>query len=162
MIDLKKFCHPDPAGNRRNLLEPWRCKQGIAASNGHIMIVVPDQVGDFADEVEYMHGVIERFEKQWIGGGEWIQASSIALPDAEPCIECGGTGRDDDCLCIFCDGTGDDYQVCKVGNAFAQRKYLAMLADLPDCVVSPDGTNPMPFKFTGGHGWLSPCRPAPF
>lgn len=201
MIDLKKFCHLDLATHRKYLLEPWRCKQGIAASNGHIMIVVPDEGGDYADEVEYMRGVVDRFEQNWIGGGEWIQAQSIALPDAEPCIECGGTGRvctvvcdecggeggfyhkerfyecgkcegssriviadcfqiptgADDRVCLGCNGTGDLYQVCKVGNAFAQRKYLAMLADLPDCVVSPDGENGMPFKFTGGHGWLMPC-----
>lgn len=203
MIDLKRFCLHSSAGFREYLLEPWRCKQGIVASNGHIMIVVPDQGGDYADEVEHMRGVVERFEHKWIGGGTWIQISSIALPGAEACIECGGTGRvfavkcdkcrgdgdiyrghrcyecgkcegsgliviagcskipaeADDYVCLDCDGTGDSYQVCEVGNAFAQRKYLAMLADLPDCVVSPDGENGMPFKFTGGYGWLMPCKP---
>lgn len=104
----------------------------------------------------------------------------------EPCPDCDGEGDfwhgSHSYLCKECDGSGtiesaggDQEKVCRrcnghkgefisvdvLGSSF-DRKYLAMLARLPNCELSPGGVyNIAPFRFEGGHGFLIPTRWAP-
>ena len=61
--------------------------------------------------------------------------------------------------CESCQGSGEAFQSVVVARALFQRRYLAMLADLPNCSLQPDGADgAAKFTFDGGYGFLMPCR----
>lgn len=84
------------------------------------------------------------------------------------CRNCGGGGQ---CFCEpdtpqatqqtcwDCEGFGTEFQPIAVGSAHLQRKYLALLAELPGCMLQTgDKETVSAFTFDGGHGFLMPCN----
>jgi hypothetical protein len=105
MIDITKFCAVSDV--RSYLTKPWRCAEGVAASNGHILVLVPDDGGDYAAEPESMAGKIAQFETDYPGGAEWLDAASLAIPEGKKCWDCGGSGHVYERECDECDGDGE-------------------------------------------------------
>ena len=91
------------------------------------------------------------------GTGEIEFSNSWSDYEAQ-CKTCNGGGHFTG-LCDWCDGTGkkEVLQRMAVGSGYYQSKYLALLATLPNCWISPDGENTAPFGFYGGEGLLMPC-----
>lgn len=105
MIDVTQFC--SLADTREYLLKPWRCEQGIAASNGHVLVLVSDDGGEYQPEPESFKGKIAEFETKFTGGPEWIDVVSIQLGDSGICKYCRGRGCNYVVECDECDGDGD-------------------------------------------------------
>jgi len=84
------------------------------------------------------------------------------------CKECDGDGfnrchkSDPDAEqkpCHRCDGSGESSLNVAIGNAFFQRRYLALIAALPACSIETCGELGMAkFAFDGGYGFLMPVR----
>lgn len=85
------------------------------------------------------------------------------------CRECNGAGvmRDSSPFdgaypgtCQDCRGDGAAIQPVELpGGTCFQRRYLALLADLPGCEIAPPSTwKAARFRFDGGEGLLMPCR----
>lgn len=103
MIDLTKFSSPtDP---REYLRTPFRCSEGIDASNGHILVCVVDDGGDHPAGPKTMNEVVTKF-RMHTGelGRDWFDMRTIALPDRVPCTRCGGRGYEHQEDCDECDG----------------------------------------------------------
>lgn len=89
---------------------------------------------------------------------EWIE-----------CPDCGGNGdqacsKDDESAklwtCWHCEGFGQDYQPLLINDTHLQRKYLALIAALPNSHIQTAGQiAPARFTFDGGYGFLMPCYP---
>jgi hypothetical protein len=61
--------------------------------------------------------------------------------------------------CYRCDGSGESMVKVAVGGAQFQRRYLALLAGLPDCLLEVGDEHSMAkFTFAGGYGFLMPVR----
>ena len=61
--------------------------------------------------------------------------------------------------CRDCGGAGEFFQSIRLCNADFDRRYLAMIAALPDAKIWPNGSmSGAYFTFDGGHGWLMPRR----
>lgn len=84
------------------------------------------------------------------------------------CKECDGEGffksligdEENKKFCEECNGFGELFQLVKIKSCFFDRKYLALLNRLPNCVLSlPQGdpTAQATFTFDGGWGALMPC-----
>ena len=105
MIDITQFCSgKDP---RDFMMKPWRSGNWIVASNGHVIVLVPDEGGEYAAEPEVMEGKIAKFEAEYLGGIEWLDVSSITLPDPVKCTDCSGSGYLYVMDCLECDGEGE-------------------------------------------------------
>lgn len=196
MMNLTKFCsgQDDP---REYLRQPMRTAEGIAYTNGHVLVVVPDDGKEYQPAPESVANIIQRMISEHQGCGLWIKMADVDLPGATPCGYCNGSGVVSYEFCSDCDGDGEflhgsHYYTCKecdgeggfksmygghevtcqgcgghkeeptavsiLGVTF-QRRYLAMLAELPDCQISPsDMTKAAPFRFVGGRGILMPYR----
>jgi len=82
------------------------------------------------------------------------------------CPDCNGTGdietgekAEDDCA--DCSGTGENaVQAVRVFGAHVNRKYLALIAALPDAEIGimDVSDKPIPFRFTGGNGVVMGLR----
>lgn len=199
-MDLSRFLATeyDP---RTYLQEPMRWKDGLVASNGHILIVLPNHKG--AEHATRMpekvaNGIadfsaIERTTAP-------VPLSSLDLGEAVPCPSCRGAGSTyrrgcptclgDGCIerdtqliacpdcggegdqtcskyaeganlwtCWVCEGFGQDYQPLLINDTPLQRKYLALIANLPNSHIQTAGPiAPARFTFDGGYGFLMPCR----
>lgn len=199
MIDLKKFCatSDDP---REYIRTPFRSPEGIVATNGHIMICIDDDGGEYQDAVENTKSYAAKF-KAYIKDQKraWIDAASVTLPEAKPCLACDGKGyvHEEDCddcdgegefqhgshwydckecngngkvlagagsgsktTCYKCDGYGEEFQPVRVNHTAFQRKYLALIACLPDCRLGlpAEPLETTVFTFTGGWGSIMPVR----
>lgn len=197
-INLKRFCATtnDP---REHLHAPFRCADGIVATNGHVLVCIADDGGDHAPATDKMKDTVPKFRAMLDEPlRQWHVVADIELPKWENCHLCGGLGHRhigdcEDCdgegdfhhgnhiyqckecggegtvetsgatgekvPCWKCDGFGDQFATVRVGNTLLQRRYLALLAELPNCrigVASPMST--VAFKFDGGFGALMPCR----
>lgn len=200
MIDFKKYCAT--SGDIRNHLQtPTRCAEGIIATNGHILICVPDDGQEhYPATKESIAETVAKF-KSTIGDPDrqWVYAKAIHLPEPIKCRHCDGVGYtyETDCEdcdgdgefeygshtyeckncegsgkieshkgspehkqeCYSCDGTGQGFQAVAVGRTFLQRRYLAMLAELPECRLGTIGySEAVAFTFDGGWGMVMPCR----
>lgn len=198
-MDLSKFCAraTDPRGYLR---QPFRDAGEVVATNGHLVIAVPDFEGEFPDAVERMAGRHRKMLESTPHTGEQFRIDQIALPELIPCYHCDGRGfywvqtcpicngsgefkhgehhyECKECLgngrvgteagaprarkepCEECGGAGDSFQMVGVGEASFQRRYLALLAELPDAFIQPNGPDlAAKFTFDGGYGFLMPCR----
>jgi hypothetical protein len=142
--DLQPFCS-NGADERAYLRAPWKDGADVVASNGHIMIVIPGAAEDMdAETPPNMAGAAARFDG-YPRSGVITPMSSITLPPAERCQVCGGAGE-------------SSLKVA-IGNAFFQRRYLALLAALPACSIETCGELGLAkFTFDGGYGFLMPVR----
>jgi len=85
------------------------------------------------------------------------------------CKECAGNGHctadasDEDAKktdCYRCDGSGEAYQAVYISDHLFQRRYLALIKSLPDAALEiGEPLTVSKFTFTGGYGFLMPCRP---
>lgn len=200
---LALFC-AHPMIPRDYLRSPWRAPgHGMVAANGHILVVLPDDGGELADEptAHHLAGCVGRFLEKWPGGPLWHKLSAIDLPARYQCAPCFGTGvyryincstcsgegATPDCAictacngdgilavtpdnsmpgvermtcvnCVNCGGSGKAFQEVAVGEGTYSADYLAILAKLPGCEISPRTDEGSAFRFDGGHGWLMPVR----
>jgi hypothetical protein len=167
MIDLDKFCEKD--GVRYYLEKPFRLGGYIYATNGHLAVRIPDDGREAAEAYKSVSGIGKIFADAIARDGEQFTVPNIALPDGpdeEKCPACNGLGEPECDMehmhdCPECDGTGM-VETCirvSVGVAEFQRKYLRLLAELPNCkifVQRPDRS--AYFTFDGGEGCLMPLR----
>lgn len=105
-IDLQKFCATnDP---RPYLLAPWRCAEGVGATNGHILICVSDDGGQYADVKDNIAPVVSKFKAGLSDPARlWFDAASLVLPEPVKCRHCDGTGYTYEDDCDECDGEGE-------------------------------------------------------
>ncbi|MCL2656112.1 MAG: hypothetical protein FWD62_01615 [Betaproteobacteria bacterium] len=84
------------------------------------------------------------------------------LYDCKECGGCGqlGYGEGEAVSCMECAGLGEKpYCPVKVGNASFDRRFLALIAPLPNVMIAPNGTEKAAyFQFDGGDGALMPMR----
>lgn len=97
-------------------------------------------------------------------GGEFEHGSHTYT-----CRECNGAGERRRLThpfdgahpetCWYCRGDGGAIQPVELpGGTCFQRRYLALLADLPGCEIAPPSTwKAARFRFDGGEGLLMPC-----
>ena len=147
MIDLKPFYFADHV--RSEIAAPFSDAEHTYATDGFIIIRVPLLAGVSGSKFATR---ADRLFSDHTLGREWLSIPS--LPDAimEPCSECEHG-------CSECDnGFVEKIKSVDVGGIPFQRKYLALLAALPNCRISPDGQNAAWFKFDGGDGLIMPMR----
>lgn len=84
------------------------------------------------------------------------------------CKWCNGAGQHqngegDPSYCWHCDGIGEKrYIQVAVGNSHFDRRYLALIAALPNAKIAPNGPAAITyFAFDGGDGALMPMRVDP-
>ncbi|MCL2076306.1 MAG: hypothetical protein FWH15_07710 [Betaproteobacteria bacterium] len=74
------------------------------------------------------------------------------------CQNCDGTGKID-IYCGKCRGGGYVIQSVPVGDACFSNRYLALIAELPNARIAPNGKDEAAyFTFDGGDGLLMPRR----
>lgn len=177
MINLEKFCaHSDEV--RYHLHEPWRQKEGIVATNGHILVCIADDgrtlenPGD--DQVKRN---VSRFLSET--RNNWQPITTALTPETRcpnpfcksgmvecdylprrsshvDCSECDGSKQ---VVCAYCDGRGVVSEPCNLGPCSLARRYLAILLELPGVEIAPKGKADMVlFRFDGGRGCVMPVR----
>ena len=106
MIDIKSFC---AIGDIRDVLNaPFVFENKIVASNGHIMVIVPNDGNN-----EYAHCPSNFNVKRLIdiveSPSEWTACnkSEIVFPEKIVCAECIGSGKLERKECEECDGEGE-------------------------------------------------------
>lgn len=95
---------------RHYLQKPWRAPCGIARTNGHVLVVTPDDGREcdgpnteaLANVVMGFAAVVDDADKR-----EWIALSDIELPPATKCEHCRGAGHLYETECDECEGEGD-------------------------------------------------------
>lgn len=93
------------------------------------------------------------------GDGE-IEFSNMHNTYTVECATCDGEGTEP--ICSNCDGAGmvEVIEGIPVGCSGFSKKYLALLATLPNCKIGPVGqTISAWFRFDGGEGAIMPLRP---
>lgn len=97
-------------GYRQHLQKPWRAPCGIARTNGHVLVVTPDD-GRECDgpNTEALSNVVMGFAAVADDADkrEWITLSDFALPPATNCDHCHGAGHKHEMECDECEGGGD-------------------------------------------------------
>lgn len=97
------------------------------------------------------------------GGGEfkhgshWYECKACGGDCTKPCHESTPGAKKHDCH--RCDGFGEAFAKVVVEEAPFQRRYLALIASLPNSAIEtagPEGT--AKFTFDGGYGFLMPVR----
>lgn len=105
MIDLDPFCSTgrDP---RDYLRTPIRLDSHIVASNGHVLIAVPDDGRELpANASSYPQRLIDVVARM-LGlapGAVTFRAADVALPEGKDCKPCNGTGKAKSVRCPECD-----------------------------------------------------------
>jgi hypothetical protein len=117
---LALFC-AHPLHRRDYLHNPWRAPgHGMVATNGHVMVVLPDDGGELAPEPnkEHLIGVVGRFLAQWPGGPVWYRLADVQLPPSQACPDCNGSGIYHYITCPACrgDGRSNDDSYCTSCN----------------------------------------------
>jgi hypothetical protein len=106
-IDLQPFCGT-ATEPRINLRTPFRLPNGagIAASNGHIIAIIPDDGRDGVENCspaiyENIAKLVAPFDDACI-----VQLDTMTLEPPQQCIECEGKGYKRCKACPECDGDG--------------------------------------------------------
>jgi hypothetical protein len=143
-MDITKFCATD-ADYREHLRTPFRCSEGIAASNSHVFVCIPDDGGSYPQVRASLAGKPAKF-KAYIGdaGRQWFDAASIQLPERVACPHCDGVGHLYQEDCGDCDGDGifqhgSHWYDCKECNGNGKVKTDASTGKKEPC-FSCDGT----------------------
>lgn len=105
MIDINKFCGEDDI--RSHLNAPFIVDNKIVATNGHVIIVMPnDGKNEYPQCPERVHAarVINIIES----ASTWFPANKekIVFPEMGPCLVCRGTGKAKKIKCEECEGHG--------------------------------------------------------
>lgn len=155
MIDLSPFY--DPRDIRHQITAPFSDADFTYATNGDILIRVarrpeiaeaPFAANCFKLLAQFAIGD----DRQWFG--------IPALPEAIiiDCMNCCTADYEPDGPCEDCHDTKrvEQPQSVDVGDCYFARKYLAILAALPACTISPNGKNGAWWKCGGADGLLMP------
>lgn len=106
-IDLNKFC----AGSddlREILRKPMRSRHGIFATNGHLMVCLPDDGGEHVTAPELYEKFIDKNRFLMLdAANKWLAVSGITLPERIDCMRCNGAGQLHKKECLTCDGDGE-------------------------------------------------------
>ncbi len=110
-IDLSPFC-ARPLDPCSWLHSPWRCSEGLCATNGAMLICVPDDGRQVPGEpnpagpamVTSLKARLAEIEKT---DAAWREAKSIALPEKKVCRHCQGVGHRYVKQCNECKGHGE-------------------------------------------------------
>ena len=107
MIDLTPFLATE-LDQRAYLRAPWRCPDGVCATNGHVLVCVPDDGGQHADAHKGMPEVVAKFRAYLDQPGlVWTEVAGIELPEVPACRACDGKGHNHFVECEDCDGEGN-------------------------------------------------------
>lgn len=107
-IALLDFCDRDTGAINGWMSAPWRQDEGIVATNGHILVCIPDDGRGLAEPE-----VPERYRNSVSGflagqpGPIWYTLANLQIADAHICGGCRGTGRITYETCQSCGGEGD-------------------------------------------------------
>jgi hypothetical protein len=107
MIDLTPFLatEHDP---RVNLRAPWRCPDGVCATNGHVLVCVPDDGGQHADGTQHLADAVAKYRPCLDQADRvWAEVAGIELPQLPECKACDGRGHNYYFECDDCDGKGE-------------------------------------------------------
>ncbi len=161
-VDLRKFCG-DP---ERKIGKPFSRGEFTYAVNGHIGVRVPRLADVPEDDKAPAAELIFRFDDV-----EFFPVEPPTLPPTEmvDCPACHGRGSEHDCpdctcRCGKCNGATEidisRETSASVGGVPFNVAYLRLMFDLPDLMLpkSVHPTNPLRFKFDGGHGLIMPRR----
>ena len=107
MIDIKKFC---AEGDIRDVLNaPFLFENKIIASNGHIIVILPNdgknEYQQFADSNFNPKRVIDTIESPSVWTA--FNKSEIVFPEKVVCVVCNGLGKAEKEECEECEGEGE-------------------------------------------------------
>ena len=106
MIDLTPFLATEH-DTRGYLRAPWRCPEGVCATNGHVLVCVRDDGGQHADAHKGMPEVVAKFRAYLDQPGlVWTEVAGIELLEVPACRACDGKGHNHFVECEDCDGDG--------------------------------------------------------
>lgn len=170
-INLLQFCSDEEW--RPYLRKPFRHDGYVYATNGHILVRVPD------DDRYEAHGKINP-AKAMVGfdAADFMPAPQVIIPPKiEPkrveCIDCAGRGKehdcpDCDCTCETCSGNGfviaSPSRSTTIFGHHYNLEYIRQIYALPDLEIAPHSVSigdiiaPLYFRFSGGCGALMPMR----
>ena len=154
VIDLTPFF--DAGHPQSKIAAPFSDGEHTYATDGSIVIRIPRRLdvesSQFAPKAD-------RLFAEHIGDSprKWFDVPELPKPVMQPC-ECLNDTRCDPCP--DCNGTEvvEKIKSADIGGVPFQRKYVAKIALLPNCVISPAGPKPAWFRFDGGDGLLCPMR----
>lgn len=109
-IDLTVFCEGEN-GFRPYLRTPFTCDAGVAATDGHIFVCVPDDTAEFGRcENTAVKELIDQFAinaQAAFKAREPVAASAIEIPTEPKCEACEGVGKISEAECDDCGGDGE-------------------------------------------------------
>jgi hypothetical protein len=153
MIDLKPFCAKD----REEIQKPWSHGGYTWATNGHIIIRVPENK-DIPDNPKAPDGM-----KVWPKEPEeYFDIPAIPPVKYDPCQWCG----EYEGVCEECYGEArfERREGIRIGPTLYSSIYLRMIENFPEIkfgphIIKPGDRRPSAaiFKFKGGEGLLMPC-----
>lgn len=100
---LQNFC-ADSLDPRHYLRSPMRSKHGACACNGHIMVCLPQDDGDYPATQDGIEQSFDKFAQLEMANS--IPVADLVLPEKIACWVCGGKGHRHVAECKDCDGEG--------------------------------------------------------
>lgn len=161
-IDLKKFCAL-PVDYRLHLHEPFAHPDGIVSTNGHIMVLIPDDGRDCNREqtAKFLEGVSRLLERSPPAPFS-VALEELNLTEPALCETCKGSGEHPEFVATKCDDCelGYKHVAIHVGaGIYISNRYLWMARELGAKEVFPTGMETKAyFDFEGGKGVLMPIR----
>lgn len=188
MIDLEPFCLKFDHPAKKIFEHPFKHGEYVAATDGHIIVVVTDVDPDFDAS-----DLTDHTKKNYVQVVPSIpgNAKSVATPDTPDkaksytCTACGGVGAWDECDCVdgcdkcdddhcvpakdgpyechTCDGTGIETPIREINlydDVWVDEAKVIRLKALPGLRFYPAKApdKPIPFKFDQGYGALMGVR----
>lgn len=158
-IDLNKFCGGENEIHSY-LRQPFRHNGQIIATNGHIIISIQDDGREASTPTKELTDLVDKIFTRTMD--TYAPVSGIYIPEAEKCKHCGNPDyQDEEGVCV-CDDTGFVlHQNVLVGATTFARRYLALIAELPNAEIGVSVDEKLwqvPFRFDGGQGYVMPMR----
>lgn len=98
-------------------------------------------------------------EGEFHHGSHFYECKECRGAGALPCHENQPGAKAQECDRCF--GFGERTKAIEVGASTFMRRYLALIAELPNSAITPSthAQGIARFSFDGGHGFLMPCLP---
>ena len=130
-IDIKKFC-----GHRGHSLQHLiRCTHGIVATDGSILICVPDDGREAAEDEKQITHAVNKWKMEIENANrKWHDMCNINLPAPLPCEFCSGNGYNFALACLDCEGDGafehgNHWYECKECDGDGELRSITPLKD---------------------------------
>ncbi len=165
MIDLDKYCEKEDS-IRLYLTKPFRQKEGLIATNGHILVCIPDDGRELIST-----GIPPVPEKTTVRISGWLAEQHTFVPfykslvPTTKCPQCEGSGQrlvieEDETenmeRCESCDGEG---LAVEIGHSVVAMRYANMLNEFTNVKLTHRLPNDMiHFVFDGGRGCVMPMK----